>query len=201
MMIPFRRSALVLSLVALTVGVSYVGIRAQAPAKPASQAATKPAAQAAKPAGAAQPAAAGKTQQATVLQVMRGILYPSSNVVFFAQSEDPSKVKQEKDPSLATNPLASTYGGWEAVSNSALALTESARLLEIPRSCSNGKPAPIQSATWKKGLSELRAAGLVAYKAAQAKNQDQILDAADKMTTACATCHDKFREKTPRCVG
>jgi hypothetical protein len=201
MMIPFRRSALVLSLVALTVGVSYVGIRAQAPAKPASQATTKPPAQPAKPAGAAQPAAAGKTQQATVLQVMRGILYPSSNVVFFAQSEDPSKVKQEKDPSLATNPLASTYGGWEAVSNSALALTESARLLEVPRSCSNGKPAPIQSATWKKGLSELRAAGLVAYKAAQAKNQDQILDAADKMTTACATCHDKFREKTPRCVG
>jgi len=136
-----------------------------------------------------------------VLQLMRGILFPNSNVVFAAQSDDPEAVPKEKDPSTAVNPLASTYGGWEAVANSALALTESARLLEVPRSCSNGKPAPVQSATWQKGLAELRAAGLAAFKAAQAKNQDGILDAADKITTACSTCHDKYREKTPRCVG
>jgi hypothetical protein len=192
MKIPFSRSALALSFVALSVTVSYVGIcasAAQTPAKPA--AAPKPAA----------PAAAAATTQATVLQVMRGILFPNSNVVFSAQGDDPAKVKQDKDPSASVNPLASTYGGWEAVSNSALALTESARLLEIPRACSNKKAAPIQDATWKKGLTELRAAGLAAYKAAQAKNQDGILDAADKITTACATCHDKFREKTPRCNG
>jgi cytochrome c556 len=33
------------------------------------------------------------------------------------------------------------------------------------------------------------------YKAAQSKNQDNILDAADALTTACANCHDKYREK------
>jgi hypothetical protein len=149
----------------------------------------------------ARPAAAAATAKpATVLQVMRGILYPNSNVVFAAQSDDPAKVKPAADPSLATDPLMSTYGGWEAVSNSAVALTEAARLLEVPRACSNGKPAPIQSATWKKGLSELRAAGQAAYQAAQAKNQDAVLDAADKITTACSTCHDKYREKTPRCT-
>jgi len=27
-----------------------------------------------------------------------------------------------------------------------------------------------------------------------------VLDAADKMTTACSTCHDLYREKTPRCM-
>jgi hypothetical protein len=201
MKIPFRHSALALSLAALTVTASYVGIRAdaaQTPAKPA--AAPKAGAQAPKPAAApAAPAAA--TTQATVVQVMRGILFPASNIVFSAQGDDPAKVKQDKDPSASVNLLASAYGGWEAVSNSALALTESARLLEVPRACSNKKPAPIQDATWKKGLSELRAGGLAAYKAAQAKNQDGILDAADKITSACATCHDKFREKTPRCVG
>jgi cytochrome c556 len=36
---------------------------------------------------------------------------------------------------------------------------------------------------------------MAAYKAAQAKNQDKILDASDVMTTACANCHDKYREK------
>lgn len=159
-------------------------------------------AQAPRPAArpAARPAGAGAAKPATVLQVMRGVLYPSSNVVFAAQSDDPAKVKPAADPSLATDPLMSTYGGWEAVSNAAVALTEAARLLEVPRPCSNGKAAPIQAATWKKGLSELRAAGQVAYQAAQAKNQDAVLDAADKITTACATCHDKYREKTPRCT-
>jgi hypothetical protein len=200
MMIPFRGSVLLVSLTALTFTAGYAGIRAQAAQTPKPATAPKAAPASPKPA-ATKPAAAPAGGPATVLQVMRGILYPSSNVVFYAQSEDPTKVPQEKDPSLATNPLASTYGGWEAVSNSAVALSEAVRLLQVPRSCSNGKPAPIQSPTWQKGLTELKAAGQAAYKAAQAKSQDGILDAADKMTTACATCHDKFREKTPRCVG
>jgi cytochrome c556 len=33
------------------------------------------------------------------------------------------------------------------------------------------------------------------YQAAQAKSQEKIVDAADTMTTACANCHDKYREK------
>jgi hypothetical protein len=144
--------------------------------------------------------AASTDAPATVLQVMRGILFPNSNVVFSAQGDDPAAVKKASDPSVATDPLASTYGGWEAVANSALALRESARLLEVPRSCSNGKPAPTQTATWKKGLAQLREAGQAAYKAAQAKNQDQVVDAAEKITTACSTCHDPYREKTPRCT-
>jgi hypothetical protein len=138
---------------------------------------------------------------ATVLQVMRGILFPNSNVVFSAQADDPAAVKTAGDPSAATDPLASTYGGWEAVANSAIALKESARLLEVPRSCSNGKPAPVQTATWKKALAQLREAGLASYKAAQAKSQDQVVDAAEKVTTACSTCHDAYREKTPRCAS
>src|ERR1700756_1467759 len=59
---------------------------------------------------------------ATIAQVMKGILYPSSNVIFAAQDENPADVKPAKDPSTATNPLASSYGKWEAVENSALAL-------------------------------------------------------------------------------
>ncbi len=161
--------------------VSLTALLAQAPARPA-----RPTAAAAKP--------------ATVIQVMRGILFPSSNVIFAAQGDDPTKIAKANDPATATDPLKSTYGGWDAVGNAGVALTESARLLEVPRACSNGKPAPIASATWKKGLAELRAAGEAASKAAAAKNQDAVLDASDKITTACATCHDKYREKTPRCT-
>src|SRR5262245_54503552 len=66
--------------------------------------------------------AASADAPATVLQVMRGILFPNSNVVFSAQGDDPAAVKKATDPSTATDPLASTYGGWEAVANSAIAL-------------------------------------------------------------------------------
>ena len=129
-------------------------------------------------------------------QLMRGILFPSSNVIFFAQSEDPEKVPPGKDPALATDPLANSYGKWQAVENSALALAEAANLLTIPgRKCSNGVPVPIGNADWAKFVQGLREAGRKAYKAAQSKDMDKIVDAADTMTAACSNCHDKYREK------
>ena len=129
-------------------------------------------------------------------QLMKGIIYPASNVVFAAQSTNPKDVKPAPDPSLATDPLASTYGGWEAVENSALALSEAANLLTIPgRKCANGRPVPLQNADWAKFVQSLRDAGATVYKAAQSKDQDKIVDAADVMTTACSNCHDKYREK------
>jgi mono/diheme cytochrome c family protein len=139
---------------------------------------------------------AGGQVHANLRQLMRGIMFPNSNVIFAAQDKNPEDVKPAGDPALATDPLASTYGGWEAVQNSALALTEAANLLTIPgRTCENGRPVPLQNADWAQFVQGLREAGLTAFKAAQSKNQDNILMAADVMTTACSNCHDKYREK------
>jgi cytochrome c553 len=97
---------------------------------------------------------------------------------------------------VATDPLANTYGKWEAVENSGLALAEAANLLTIPgRKCSNGLPVPVGNADWPKLVQGLREAGMKAYKAAQSKDMDKILDAADTMTAACSNCHEKYREK------
>jgi hypothetical protein len=146
-------------------------------------------------------AAAGSSRPvANMAQVMRGILFPNSNVIFAAQSNDFLKLKAD-DPSVSPNPLTSTYGGWAAVENAALALNESASLLTVPRVCSNGKPAPVQNADWQKFVQGLRAAGLEAYKAAQAKKTDAFLDVADHLTLACSNCHDVYREKTEQQGG
>ncbi len=148
------------------------------------------------PAPAAAPAAPAAQVHADLRALMRGILFPNSNVIFYVQDKDPTKVKPAGDPALATDPLASTYGGWTAVENSGLALAESANLLTIPgRVCSNGRPVPIQNPDWPMLVQGLRDAGMTAYKAAQSKNTDNILMAADAMTTACSNCHDKYREK------
>jgi len=53
---------------------------------------------------------------------------------------------------------------------------------------------PIKNADWPKFVEGLRAAGMTAYKAAQTKDQDKMLDAADVVTTACMNCHVKYRD-------
>ena len=135
-------------------------------------------------------------------QVMRGVLFPNSNVVFFAQGNDPTAVPKDADGTTSVNPLASVYGGWEAIENSSIALAEAANLLTIPgRMCANGKPVPVQNADWQRFVQGLRDAGMASYKAAQSKDMDKMLDAADTLTNACSDCHDVYREKTEQKGG
>jgi len=152
-------------------------------------------AQAQSPTRAATAAPAPKVE-ANLAQLMRGTLYPESNVVFAAQDTNPEDVQRAKDPSMATDLLMSSYGKWQAVENSALAIAEVANLLELPgRKCANGLDVPVRNADWTKFVQELRDAGMMAYAAAQTKNQDKMTDVAGVMTTACAKCHIRYREK------
>lgn len=133
-----------------------------------------------------------------MLQLMRGILYPASNVVFSAQSDNPADAKpaEGQDPAMSTDPLTSTFGGWQAVETAALALAESANLLLIPeRTCSNGVPVPVGDPDWGKFVQALRDAGRQAYQAAQSRNQDKMIEVAETLSVACANCHRKWRER------
>ncbi len=187
------RKAGVMAVGAVIAGAAAMAVvQAQAPAAP------KPAV----PKPAAAPAAARYRTHGNLNQVMRGILFPNSNIVFAAQNEDFAKITQDKDPSLATDPLKGVYNSWTAVEDSGYALAEAANLLMIPgRVCSNGKPAPVGNADWAKFAAGLRDAGMEAVKAAKAKNQDAMLDVSDKMTSACAACHDVYREKSDKQGG
>ena len=116
------------------------------------------------------------TQQvhADLNQLMRGVLYPAANVVFSAQTDDPGEVKivAGHDPSMSTDPLTSTFGGWQAVENAALALAESANLLSIPeRRCANGVPVPTTDPAWAIFVQQVRDASMKSYVAARAKDQ------------------------------
>jgi hypothetical protein len=131
----------------------------------------------------------------TLAQVMRGILFPNSNVIFYAQANDPATVKPAADPSTAVNPLEGQFGGWAAVENSSIALSESVTLITMPgRLCSNGKPVPLTDPDWSKFSQALRTAAASAYTAAKAKNKDKMSDAADAVGAACGDCHNKYRD-------
>jgi len=146
-------------------------------------------------AAAAPPPAAAEQPRvyANMLQLMRGILYPASNVIFTAQFDDPATFKPSEHTSTSSDPFTSAYGGWQAVENSGMAMAEAANLLLIPRTCGNGKPAPIQNADWKMWVQELRDAGMAVYKVGQTKDSDKILEVADTLATACLHCHAKYR--------
>ncbi len=158
---------------------------AQAPAKPA---------QTAKPVPAARPAAAAKPL-GNLAQVMRGILFPNSNLIFDAQSNDPGAPKKAEEGVSASARFSSIYTGWQVVENAAIALAESADLIMIKgRLCENGKPVPLQNADWTKFVQGLREAGAVTLKAARSRSQDAVIEASDKVAEACGNCHERYRD-------
>jgi hypothetical protein len=141
------------------------------------------------------PAASATKIEANLLQLMRGIVYPASNVIFAAQ-EDFSAQPAPADASTSPNPLTTTYGGWQAVENAGLALSESANLILMPgRLCSNGKPAPVRRADWIRDVQKLRDAGRAAYDAARKKDREAMVDVSGTISDACSACHDVYREK------
>jgi mono/diheme cytochrome c family protein len=143
---------------------------------------------------------------ANLAQVMRGILFPSSNLIFNVQSRDPAAPLPQRPPSQVTAGAcpwadwgAGIYTGWELVDYAALALAESAPLMLTPgRRCENGRPVPVQDADWVKFTVELADAGKAAYKASQSRHQDAVSEVTDQVATACSHCHEAYRDKPGR---
>jgi len=136
---------------------------------------------------------------ANLNQLMQALFFPNSNVVFSTQRQDPSAVQRADEPSAATDPLRSVFGGWGAVENSALTLIDGADLLMTPgRTCSNGRAMPISAPDWAKFVDQLREAGKVSYEAAKTKNIDKMFEASDVLNTACSSCHNRYR-RADRC--
>ena len=87
-------------------------------------------------------------QAGNLNQVMRGILFPNSNIIFTVQTNDPG---EKKNTGVATEGGfnwtmwgSNLYSGWEIVDYAAIALAESAPMLLTPgRKCENGKPVPV----------------------------------------------------------
>jgi len=137
---------------------------------------------------------------ANLVQLMRGIPFPSSTIIFDTQAKDPGapppKVDKTGAGAGATATYAAVYSGWEVVEYSALALAETANLIMIPgRVCSNGKPVPVERDDFKKYAQGLVDAGMAAYKAAQSKNLDAMIEVTGTVSDACAACHEVYRDK------
>jgi mono/diheme cytochrome c family protein len=135
-------------------------------------------------------------------QVMRGILFPSSNIVFNVQTIDPGAVKRGPAEVSATAAFSWTdwgagiYSPWEIVDFAAIALAESAPLLLTPgRRCENGKAVPVANDDWVQFTQELAEAGRAAYRASQSRSQEAVSEASGQVADACLNCHVVYRDK------
>jgi mono/diheme cytochrome c family protein len=156
---------------------------------------------AAPPARAAAPAGAA-TQSfpavGNVNQVMRGILFPSSNVLFDVQLTDPGarKAGAKTETAAATARYGDVYDGWSVVDAAAISIAEAGPLLMIPgRRCENGKTAPTDRADWQAFVGGLVDAGRASYRASQRRNQEAVSDATNQISDACANCHKVYRDR------
>ena len=140
----------------------------------------------------------------SVAQVMRGILFPSSNIIFTTQSIDPAAPKKPAESgTVGTDWLiwgGNVYKGWDVVDYAAISLSESAKLMLVPgRRCENGKVVPVSDPDWIKFTLELDEAGKAAYKASQTRDQATIAESTNQLNDSCMHCHRVFRGRT-HCV-
>ena len=137
----------------------------------------------------------------SLAQVMRGILFPNSNILFDVQSIDPANPPPAAAGGGATANFSGIYSGWQMVENAAIALGEAANLIVIPgRRCENGRDVPLSAPNWAQFTQQLKDAADVALVAARASDQAAASDATNDIAEACYVCHEVYRDLEPRCT-
>jgi hypothetical protein len=142
----------------------------------------------------------------TVAQLMRGIFFPNSNLIFTVQQRDPgappAPAASQSTPSTMFDWGQGIYTGWQVVDNAAIALADvSPLLLARDLKCENGLPAPVTDPDWIKFTQQMVTVSKQVYKIAQTRKQDAVSDATGDLSDACAACHQAYRDVRGRGRG
>lgn len=134
-------------------------------------------------------------------QLMRGIFFPNSNLIFTVQTVDPGA---PPPPAAAGAPPggfswvdwgSGIYRGWELVDNAAIALADASPLMLAPGiRCENGRPAPVTDPDWIRFTEEMIAVARKTYQVSQTRNQEAVAEATGDLSDACAACHRAYRD-------
>src|SRR5256712_7971983 len=117
---------------------------------------------------------------ADVKQLMQGAVDPSADVIWEATGTIISK-----DGVLERRPK--NQAEWDTVRNAAIMLTESGNLLMMSPRAKDGD-------VWMKRSQEMIDTGVAAWKAAEAKNVDQLFTIGGDVYEACSHCHQEYMD-------
>lgn len=155
------------------------------------------------PAAAAAASAAGAPSLAfpavgNLNQVMRGTLFPSSNVLFDVQTQDPGARQKPGTRAEATTTSArygDVYDPWLVVDAAAISIAEAGPLLMTPgRRCENGKAVPVDRSDWQQYVRGLVEAGRAAYRVSQTRKPEAVAAVTNQISDACGNCHRVYRD-------
>lgn len=136
----------------------------------------------------------------TVNQLMRGIFFHNSNLIFSIQEVEPSALPP---PPPSSRPDGLTmfdwgllvYTGWSAVENSATAIADASTLLLQPGlRCENGRAAPITEPDWIRFTDEMISVAKRTYRLAQTKDKEAVSSYTLDLSNACNACHRTYRD-------
>jgi len=137
----------------------------------------------------------------TVAQLMRGVFFPNSNLIFTVQTHDPAEKPPAPKPDAQANGFswvdwgAGIYGGWQLIDNAAIAIADVSPLLLTPGlRCENGREAPVTDADWIKFTQQMIAVSKQVYRLSQSRNQEAVSDATGDLSDACLACHQVYRD-------
>jgi mono/diheme cytochrome c family protein len=135
----------------------------------------------------------------TVNQLMRGIFFPNSNLIFTIQELE---AKDLPPAPPASRPDGLTifdwgqliYTGWPAVENSAAALADASLLLTQPGlRCENGRAAPVTEPDWIRFTDRMVSVAKRAYRLAQTQDKEALSAYTLDLSNACNACHGVYR--------
>jgi mono/diheme cytochrome c family protein len=134
-------------------------------------------------------------------QLMRGVFFPNSNLIFTVQTRDPAAPAPKPTPEQQAQGFSvfdwgqGIYAGWQMIDNAAIAIADASPLMLAPGiRCENGRLAPVTDPEWIKYTEDMIAVARKTYKASQSRSQDAVSEATGDLSDACAACHQAYRE-------
>jgi S-disulfanyl-L-cysteine oxidoreductase SoxD len=155
------------------------------------------------PASPAAPPAAGSIRAyppvGNLAQLMRGVFFPNSNLIFAVQQKDPGAPAGPANVQAGASTVfdwgQGIYTGWQVVDNAAIAIADISPIMLNPQlRCENGKPAPVTDRDWIRFTEEMITVSKQLYRLSQSRNQEAVSDATGDLSDACAACHRAYRD-------
>jgi mono/diheme cytochrome c family protein len=137
----------------------------------------------------------------TLNQLMRGVFFPNSNLLFTVQTRDPAAPVPPPDPAAKGAGFSvfewgqGIYTGWPVIENAAAALADASPWMLTPGlRCENGRMAPVTEPDWIRFTEQMISVAKRGYRLAQTKNQEAVAEWTGDLSDACAACHSVYRD-------
>jgi mono/diheme cytochrome c family protein len=144
----------------------------------------------------------------TLNQLMRGVFFPNSNLLFTVQTRDPAAPVPPPDPAAKGAGFSvfewgqGIYTGWPVIENAAAALADASPWVLTPGlRCENGRLAPVTEPDWIRFTEQMASVAKRGYRLSQTKNQDAVSEWTGDLADACAACHSVYRDVGGRGQG